>query len=703
MGIFSNKQIRTLALLIASAPFTLLAQIDRSTAPEPGPAPIIELGESTVTELPNGLTLIVVENHRLPKVSWSLRLDYSPILEGSTSGMLDMFGELMRSGTTTKTKAELDEAIDFLGASLNASSNSLSGSSLTKHSDALLMLMSDVLHNPSFSENEINKLKTQALSGLMAAETSPGEISSILTRTLNYTHLHPYGEVSTAKSIESLNRDDFVSFYDRYFKPNISYLVVVGDINPEEASKMAEQYFGDWKSVDVPYVRWEVPARARVNRVCFSPIEGAVQSTIKLTHNINMAPGSEDAIAASVMNSILGGGAFSGRLMQNLREDKAFTYGARSSLSTDPYVGSFTAYADVRNEVTDSSIVEFLYEIKRMISEPVDSATLALTKNYMTGSFARNLESSWTVASFAFNIERYGLPKDYYSTYLEKLAAVTIEDIQRIAKHHLKPDQIYITCVGSRDVIPSLEKFSTRGIVELFDAYGKPLIESRDAAPGVTAESVITDHYKSIGGVRALSKIKTLNKTGSIEIGGAMTLGYSQINCYRKGARGAHSSFSMSGQEIITNTITDEGGVEAQMSPLKSMEGTELLRNQWLSLSLTYLLHSEDYGISSELLGIENINGVEYHVVKFSRTDIHIDLTCYFELDSKRLTMTKESTSTLEQDMTSTTNYNNYLDLGDGISFPMEVVIITGVQRMSIRIGNVEIDSEIDHTKFTLD
>jgi zinc protease len=703
MKLFSKRIFGTLAILLATAPLTLLGQIDRSKAPEPGPAPIIELGESTVTVLPNGLTLIVVENHKIPKVSWSLNFDYSPIYEGSKSGMLDLFGELMRSGTTTKTKAELDEAIDFLGASLNASATSLSGTSLTKHSDKLLELMVDLLYNPAFTDSELNKLKTQSLSGLLAAETSPGEISNVLTRTLNYTHAHPYGEVTTAETLESLDREDFVNFYNRYFRPNIAYLVVVGDINPDDAYLMAEQYFGEWESRDVPYVRWEVPARAKFNRVCFSPIDGSVQTLIKVTHTINMSPGSEDAIAASVMNSILGGGAFSGRLMQNLREDKAFTYGARSSFNTDPYVGSFTAYADVRNEVTDSSVVEFLYEIKRMISEPVDSATLSLTKNFMTGSFARNLESSWTVASFAFNIEKYGLPKDYYSTYLEKLAAVTIEDIQRIAKQHLKPDQIYITCVGSRDVIPSLEKFSTSGTVELFDAYGKPLIERGDAAPGVTAESVITDYYISIGGVRALSKIKTLNKTGSIEIGGAMTLGYSQINCYKKGARGAHRSFSMSGQEIITNTITDDGGVEAQMSPLKSMEGSELLRNQWLSLSLTYLLDTEDYGISTELLGIENINGVEYHVVKFYRTDIHIDLTCYFELESKRLAMTKEATSTLEQDMTSTTNYNNYLDLGDGISFPMEVVSITGVQSMTIRIGNVEIDSEIDHTKFTLD
>ena len=176
----------------------------------------------------------------------------------------------------------------------------------------------------------------------------------------------------------------------------------------------AKKWFGSWEKSDIPYHRWETPALPQGNKVCVAPLDGSVQSLLKLTHIVNLRPESEDAIPVSVMNSILGGGAFSGRLMQNLREDKAFTYGARSSLSTDPIVGDFVAYADVRNEVTDSAVTEFLIEIRRMANEPVDSSTLAMTKSYMTGSFARSLENPSTVARFALNIEKYGLPADYY-------------------------------------------------------------------------------------------------------------------------------------------------------------------------------------------------------------------------------------------------------------------------------------------------
>ena len=158
------------------------------------------------------------------------------------------------------------------------------------------------------------------------------------------------------------------------------------------------------------------------------------------------------------MNSILGGGAFSGRLMQNLREDKAFTYGARSSISTDPLIGNFTAFADVRNEVTDSAVTEFIYEIRRMINEPVSSESLDMTKSYMTGSFARSLESPRTVARFALNIERYNLPEDYYATYLEKLNAITVEEVQSCKS---TKDQIFITCVGTAEMAEKLQKFAT--------------------------------------------------------------------------------------------------------------------------------------------------------------------------------------------------------------------------------------------------
>ena len=179
MKIFHNI---TLAILFATVSLShtgVHSQIDRSQAPEPGPAPLIELGDSKLLTLDNGLKLIVVENHKQPKISWTLSFEYAPIFEGNRAGMLELFGEMMRSGTTNKTKAELDEAVDFLGASISVSPKRIRGSSLTKHTNQILQLMSEILFEPSFSENELERLRTQALSGLVAAESSPSEISSL--------------------------------------------------------------------------------------------------------------------------------------------------------------------------------------------------------------------------------------------------------------------------------------------------------------------------------------------------------------------------------------------------------------------------------------------------------------------------------------------------------------------------------------------
>jgi predicted Zn-dependent peptidase len=711
MKLFPHLYLTILFVSLSLSNTDLHSQVDRSKAPEPGPAPLIELGESTLLTLDNGLKLIVVENHKQPKISWTLSLEYAPIFEGNKAGILDLFGELMRSGTENKSKAELDEAIDFLGASININPKGIRGSALTKHTNELLRLMSEILFEPSFPDKELDRLRTQALSGLVAAESSPAEISYNLTRALNYGSTHPYGEVTTPESLNALSREDFVNFHNTYFYPNIAYLVVVGDIDANTAYGKANSYFGEWKRSDnIPYQRWDNPARPQGNRVCLSPVEGAVQSVLKLTQTINLPPGSKDAIAASVMNSILGGGAFSGRLMQNLREDKAFTYGARSRLSTDPLVGSFTAFADVRNEVTDSAVVEFLFEIRRIINEPVDSTSLAVTKNYMTGSFARSLESPNTAARFALNIERYNLPEDYYTTYLEKLNSVTIEDVQRIAKNYLRPDQLHITCVGDRSVAESLKKFAANGTVELFDAYGKPIIERTDAEAGVSATTVINDHYKAIGGIKAISKLGGIIRTGSMEMGGGMTLGFTHTASYKKNKRGARTSLAISGQEVVTNVVTDNGGYSSQMGPRSTTSGSELLSAQWEELDPLFLLNTEIKGINTELLGVEEINGSKYHVIKFTLSESDespslevINMTCYFNTKSKRLSFSKSIINGDEGPMSITTDFNNYIDLGEGFLFPMEVVTIVGTQKMAVRIGTISLNPDIDHSIFNLD
>tara|TARA_Y100001954_G_C15810451_1_gene604898 strand:+ start:1009 stop:3105 length:2097 start_codon:yes stop_codon:yes gene_type:complete len=696
------KLIKVFAAILLTAPLTLVAQIDRSQAPEPGPAPIIELGESTVTSLENGLKVIVVENHRLPQVSWSITFEHTPISEGNKVGMLGMFGDMMRAGTSSMNKAELDEAIDFIGGSIWASSSSISGSSLTKHSNTLLDLMTDIMFNPSFPEEELNKLKTQALSGLAASETSPNDISSNLTRTLLYGADHPYGGVTTSATLEAISQEDFVNHHSTYFKPNIAYLVVVGDITPEAALEVAESRFGSWTRGKIPYQRWETPALPEGQKVCLAPLEGSVQSLLKLTHIVNIRPGSTDAIAASVMNSILGGGAFSGRLMQNLREDKAFTYGARSSLSSDPLIGSFTAYADVRNEVTDSSVTEFIYEIKRMLDEQVDDASLSMTKSYMTGSFARSLESPRAVARFALNIERYNLPQDYYSTYLEKLNAVTVEDIQRVAKKYLKPDQIFITCVGSPDMAELLAPFSSSGTVELYDAYGQRLVDRKEAPEGTSVESVAKGHYNATGGLKKHTKLKSVVKKGSMEIGGMMTLGYENTTSFKKGSIGSHTSISMSGQSIVEVTVTPHGGSQSQMGPKEKLEGNELVQVQWKELSPTHLLDYVAYGVSAELLGIENIDGVDHYALKYTGPAESFSEFYYFNVETGILGSSKSIVETEEGPMTSTSKYNNYIKLNSDVVYPLEVLTKEGPQSMNLRISTIDINTEIDTNKFNL-
>ena len=696
------KNIFVAALAFATTSTATLAQVDRSHAPEAGPAPSIELGESTMLMLANGIQLIVVENHRLPQVSWTLSLEHKPIFEGRKAGMIDLFGDLMQSGTLLKSKAELDEAVDFIGASLSANAKGIRGSSLTKHTDEFLGLMAEVLLSPSFLESEWERLKTQALSALLAAESSPSDISDALTRTLNFTNNHPYGEVTTAETLGSVTPEDFQDYHSAYFHPNNAYLVVVGDIDSNTAFEKANNYFGKWKRAAVPYKRWDAPDRPRGIRVCLAPVEGAVQTSLKLTHIINMPPGHKDAIAASVMNSILGGGAFSGRLMQNLREDKAFTYGARSSFSNDPLVGTFTAYADVRNEVTDSAIVEMLYEIKRITTELVDSASLAVTKNYMSGSFARTLENPNTAAWFALNIKRYKLPEDYYSTYLQKLSEITVEDVYRVAKRHIHPDQINITCVGNPSIKESLKQFATSGIVELYDPYGRPLIERSPAAEGVTAKSVITAHYEALGGVKAFSKLKGIQFNGSVEMPGGLNLQFLQTKSYKKKARGSRSEMNLSGHDIKVNVVTDNGGFSEQIGSKSTYDGAELIRSQWEELDPVFMLHTSDKGITTELLGVEEINGVKYHVISFSLKG-SINMTCYFDFHLETLSLSKSIIDGPEGPSITTTTYNNYIEYEKGLSFPIEVITLAGPEQMSTRVASITINPEVDPLFFKLD
>lgn len=493
------------------------AQVDRSQFPKAGPAPIIKIGEAETFTLDNGLKVFVVENDKLPRVSFTLVLERDPLFEGDKAGLTGFVGQMMMAGTTSRTKDQIDQEVDFIGASLGVSSTSISASSLKKHQSKILDLMSDVLYNPVFPEEELEKLKKQSLTALATSKDEPDAISSRLSSAMVYGKNHPYGEVTTEASIGNVGVEDVKTYYNTFFKPNVAYLAIVGDMSKSEAEEVVKKYFSDWKPGDVPKFTYDAPVAATNTVVGLVDRSSSVQTVIDIAQPIDLTLGDEDYISSRLLNQVFGGGS-SSRLFTNLREDKGYTYGAYSSLAADKLVGQFSASASVRTEVTDSAVVEFIYEINRLVEDGVTQEELDKAKSNLAGSFGRSLESPATIANFALNIERYDLPKDYYETYLQKMNALTVADINKSAKDLIDPSKLYITAVGNGTEIQ--EKLAQFGEVTLYDNMGFPAKEMAAVDANVTVETVLENYITAIGGKSAASEIKTVKMKMDAEIMG---------------------------------------------------------------------------------------------------------------------------------------------------------------------------------------
>jgi zinc protease len=608
------KKITSIFALCFLAVFTVSAQLDRSIRPEPGEAPRIELGKFESFTLDNGLQVIVVENRKVPVISFQLTLDIDPILEGEAKGYIDFAGGLMREGTTNRTKAEIDEAVDFLGANLSTFSTGMFASSLTRHTNSLLELMSDVLLNPTFPDEELQRRITQSRTGLQTIKTNGNAIAQNVAMTQVFGADHPYGEVTTEKTLDNINTDLLREYYNTYWKPNVAYIVVVGDINAQEAKTLMTKFFGSWTKGDVPTHTYPTPVAPNGTRVAFAERVGAVQSVLLISYPLVLPVGHEDVIKVSVMNSILGGGVFSGRLMQNLREDKGYTYGARSSITNDRIVGRFVASTEIRNSVTDSTVVEIFHEMNRLRNEPVDEENLQLVKNFMTGQFARSLESPRTIANFALNIKRYNLPDDYYATYLEKLNAVTVKDVQEMANKYLKPDNSIIVVAGNMEEVPeTLRRFSATGEVEFFDPFGKPWVapEVESVPAGVTLQSVLNKYYDAVGGKEAYTRI--VDKTQVIEI--PMMGQVAIVRQYQQAPNKLRVETAFGGMVVQTQIFDGKkASMSGMMGKQEFTEGPEFEAMKMQAIMNMEMDYAE-YGIEKTLEGIARVDGKQAYKV----------------------------------------------------------------------------------------
>lgn len=663
------------------------AQVDRSKMPQPGPSPEISLGSPASFELNNGLKVMVVENHKFPRVRMSLVMDNDPSSSGDKVGVKALYSAMMGSGTTNLDKEEFNQKVDHMGARLNFGSESASASSLSRFFPEVFELMADGLLNPLFTEEEFESQKDRMIEEIKSQQKSAEAVASEVTQALVFGKSHPYGEFETISSVEGLKLGDVKSYYNNYISPKHAYLVVVGDVKFSEVKKLAKKYLKSWKADTPPVEELAEVKNVPGTEIDFVDMPNAVQSEVSVTNSVVLKKSDPDYFPAILANQILGGGG-EGRLFNNLREDKAYTYGAYSNISDDKFVSRFYATASVRNAVTDSAVVEFLNEIKTIRNEKVLEQELRLAKAKYTGSFVRALESPATIANYALNIETENLPEDFYQTFLQKINEVTVDDVQRVAKKYFSLDNARIVIVGKgKDVAEKLENFKYDGKsipVKYFDKEANPVekpVFNKKVSADVTVQSIYDDYIKAIGGKKAVEAISSqaAKYTGS--------MGPQSLTLETKQTKDGKSSMTVSTQGMVIQRVVfdgEKGFVEAQGQKQDLPEDQiESYREQGLFSELNT---PED----AQVTGIETVDGEEAYVVKLSD-----DKSEYYSVDSGLKIQTVETSPQGE----ATTTYGDYKEV-KGVKVPYAVSIPVGPQSLDMKADEIKMNEGVSDSDF---
>ncbi len=662
------------------------AQVDRSKMPEPGPAPKISLEKPKEFKLNNGLTVLVVENHKLPRVSFSLDIDNKPVSTGKKAGVESLLGAMLGNGTESIPKDEFNEEVDFLGASINFGSSGAFASALSKYSERIMELMADAAKNPLLIEEEFEKEKAKLIDGLKSNEKSVDAVANRVGGALAYGKNHPYGEFTTEETVNNVTFGDAVLFYETYFNPNNAYLVVVGDVDYKTIKPQIEKYFGDWeKSVGVDYSVPEAAPNAQYTQINFVDMPNAVQSDISLTNNVDLEMKDPDYHAVLIANKIFGGG-FNSYLNMNLREEHGYTYGARSNVGTDEYASRFTAGASVRNMVTDSAVVETLKELKRIKTEPVTQEMLKNAKAKYVGDFVLALESPQTIARYALNIKQNDLPSDFYTTYLQKINAVTADDVQRVANTYFKTENARIIVVGKgSEVLGNLEK---TGIpIKYFDAYANPIEKPSydiEMPADMNATKVMEAYIKAVGGKDALENVNSIYVTAEAEFQPGMMLNL-EVKTTDKSQ--SATVVTAMGQTFMKTVVNGGSGYMMMQGQRKDMTAEEIEAQKVDATPFPELSLVES---GATLEKIENVDGENAYKVTVGENK-----SLYYSVDTglkiKQVETSPQGSSTLM--------YSDYQTVGD-IKFPFSMVQIAGPQKFDFKVKEVKVNEGVSDADF---
>lgn len=683
--------MKKIAIILSSLFLTITMQAQDRTQPKPGPSPKINIKKPETFSLPNGLKVLIVENHKLPRVSYSLTIDNSPYAEGNKKGVDNLTSSLLGNGSTKTPKDKFNEEIDFLGANINFFSSGASASGLSKHSKRILELMAEGALMPNFTQEEFEKEKDKLIEGLKTQEKSVSAVANRVEDVLVYGKDHPAGEYLSEETINNVSLADVKDNYRTYFVPEKAYLVIVGDVNPKEIKKQVEKLFSSWVKATAPALTYSNPKNVQYTQINFVDMPNAVQSELAIVNTVSLKVSDADYFPVIVANQIYGGD-FNSYLNMNLREAHGWTYGARSSVNAEKYYdGKFVASTQVRNAVTDSAIVEALKELKRFRTEKVADDVLKNVKAGYIGRFVMQVEKPATVARYALNIQTQGLPADFYENYIKNINAVTADDVLRVAKKYMLEDNLRILVVGkATEVLPALEKLKIP--IFYFDKYGNPTEKpamKKSAPAGVTVKTVLDNYIKAIGGDKAVAAVKTLSMTGSASIPQAPAP-IKMVS--KKDAKGNSSmAISMDGMgELSKQVVNEKGGYSVQQGQRKEMTAEEYAEEKATAGTFDELALMKKTTLVLD--GIEPYNGSDAYIVKDGNTSY------YYDVKSGLKVAEAKTVERGDKKMTVTTNFGDYKDV-KGVKIPYSITMNQGFE-LNFVLTDVKVNEGVTDEDF---
>ena len=676
----------------------IFSQIDRSKQPESGPTPKIDLIKPESFELKNGLTVLVVEDNKLPTFSLRITIDNPPILEGENSGLNSLSNALFGEGSKNIKKDTFNEEVDYLGASISMGMGFVFANGLTKHKERIFELISDAALNPNFEEEELNKEKEKLITAIKGDENNPSSIAQRVRSVLAYTKNHPYGEFQTEESINNVSIKDIEDNYGMMFRPDNAYMVVSGDVKFEEIKKLVDKYFSKWKKSKKELQSKIIqPIDVKKTEINLIDMPDAVQSELSVMNITDLQTNSEDHHAALVTNFILGG-SFNSYLNSNLREENGWTYGAGSSIARNKWTkATFRTSTSVRNAVTDSAIVETLNEIHRIRNEYVSDKMLDAAKATYLGNFIMSTEDKSLLADFTVNIKTQNLPEDFYETFISKINEVTKEDVMRVAQKYLKTDNLRIVVVGKgSEIADKLETINYNGKllpVKYFNKLGEQIekpVFNKEISSDITAETIINKYIEKIGGSEKLNSVSTISLEASVTIPGAPFKPKAIIK--EKSPNLTSMEMSVEGMGTLMKQKFDgNNGYMEQMGQKIPMENDQLESERGQKGLFDELYMDTN---TMEIVSLGPVDGKDAYKIKTKENSFN-----YYDAESGLLIMTEESTTQGGNTITSITKFSDYREV-DGILYAFKREINAGPQKIEFEITSVIFNEEISDEFF---